>query len=714
MPSSFEFQEDLFEPERRELLEGPPYRFELDRREWAALVGAGLWITAAGKTAYGQSGAAPELAAGIRLHLGQDGTITVLTGKVDVGQGSRGQIRQAAAEELRVSPEAVRVRLADTDVTPNDGSTAGSRTTPSTVPVVRRAAARAREMLLGAAAQAWGTEPSRLTVRDGAVTEPGGERRMSYADLARSPGAADVRDEGAPRQPPLTPVEQWRTLGRPEGKADGRAIVTGRHEYPSDIRRPGMLYGAVLRAPSYGARLLSVDLAPAKALGAAAVHDGELAGCAAETSYQARKALAAMAATARWEESPQPSSDELTEHLRRTAQREGSGRSGPRREERGSLEQGFAAAEKTVSASYSIPYIQHAPMEPRAAVAEWADGKLTVWTGTQRPFGVREQLMEAFRLPAGKARVIVPDTGGGFGGKHTGEAAIEAARLAKAVGKPVSLRWTRQEELAWAYFRPAGVWDVRAGLAGGKIVAWDFACFNAGTAGMESPYAAPHARTQYFPCDSPLREGSYRGIAATGNNFARETFVDELAEAAGADPLAFRLDNLSDERLRNVLTAAAEAFGWERRRTGRGVGAGIAGGVEKGSYVAACVELAVEGEAIRIRRLVAAFECGAIQNPLNLRAQVEGALIQGLGGALLEEVRFAGGRLLNARLADYPVPRFADAPPMEVVLLDRPDLPSAGAGETPIIAVAPAIANAYQAATGVRARALPVRAKASS
>ena len=366
MPSSF--KEDLFEPERRELREGPRYCFELDRREWSALVGAGLvgaglWITASGKLSYGQSrpGSAAQTPAAVRLHLGVDGAITVLTGKVDVGQGSRGQIAQAAAEELCVQPESIRVLLADTDVTPDDGSTAGSRTTPSTVPVVRRAAAGVRRMLLQAAAEAWSADPAALTVRDGAVAETGGPRRMGYAELARAKGSTDVRDESAPRGAELTAVAAWRVLGKPQRKADGEAIVTGRHQYPSDMRRPGMLYGAVLRAPSYGARLLAADLGPAKKLGAAAVHDGDFVGCAAETSYLARKAVAAVAETARWQETPQPSSDELVEHLRRTARRDGAGRSGPRRDERGSIEQGFAEAEKVVSASYAIPYIQHVP-----------------------------------------------------------------------------------------------------------------------------------------------------------------------------------------------------------------------------------------------------------------------------------------------------------------------------------------------------------------
>ena len=339
--------------------------------------------------------------------------------------------------------------------------------------------------------------------------------------------------------------------------------------------------------------------------------------------------------------------------------------------------------------------------------------RLTVWTGTQRPFGVREQLTEAFRLTAEQTRVIVPDTGGGFGGKHTGEVAIEAARLAKAAGKPVSLCWTRAEEFTWAYFRPAAAFEARAGLSGEKIVAWDFTAYNPGTAGIETPYAVPNVRTQYFPCDSPLREGSYRGIGASGNNFAREVFMDEVAEAAGLDPLELRLANSNDERLSNVLQAAADRVGWSPGQSpGQNRGTGIAAGFEKGSYIAICAQVRVEGESVEVEWLVSAFECGAILNPRNLQAQVEGSVIQGLGAALTEEIHFTDGQLLNGSFSQYPVPRFLDVPPMETILLDRPDIEPAGAGETPIIAVAPALANAVFAATGQRMRSLPLRVRA--
>ncbi len=704
------FREDLFEPDRKELAEGPAYRFELDRREWISVLGAGLLVTAAGKVVVYPGVAAAEIRPSTRLHLGEDGSIIVLTGKVEVGQGSRTEILQAAAEELCVAPEMLRVMLADTAVTPDDGSTAGSRTTPSTVPVVRRACAAAREMLVRTAAEAWNLDASQLRVDAGAVVHAG--KRLTYADLARSKRLTSADDDSAPRGVPLTEVGNWTVLGRTLLKTEAREIVTGAHRFPSDIVRPNMLYGAVLRPPSYGAQLESVDVTPAKKLGVVAVRDGDFVGCAANTSYEARKAVEAIGKTAKWRTAPHPSSEGLGAYLKGRAQTSGEGRGGPRRRETGDVTAALAAA-KTLNASYEIPYVQHAPMEPRAAVAEWDERRLTVWTGTQRPFGVREQLTEAFRLTAEQTRVIVPDTGGGFGGKHTGEVAIEAARLAKTAGKPVSLRWTREEEFAWAYFRPAAAFEARAGLSGEKIVAWDFTAYNPGTAGIETPYAVPNVRTQYFPCDSPLREGSYRGIGATGNNFAREVFMDELAEVAGLDPLEFRLANLNDERLSNVLQAVAVRFGWspsQSREQNRGMG--IAAGFEKGSYIAICAQVRVEGESIEVERVVSAFECGAILNPHNLRAQVEGSVIQGMGAALSEKIRFADGQLLNGSFSRYPVPRFRDAPPMETVLLDRPDITSAGAGETPIIAVAPALASAVFAATGQRMRSLPLQLRA--
>jgi isoquinoline 1-oxidoreductase len=467
-----------------------------------------------------------------------------------------------------------------------------------------------------------------------------------------------------------------------------------------------MLYGKVLRPTAYGARLASIDLSPAEEMeGVVVVRDGDFVGCAAPTSWGAAKAVEALAETARWDAPAHPSSDELFTHLKSTADDR------PRERDWGDGAAAMEGAAKKYEAAFTIAYIQHAPMEPRAAVAEWEGDKLTVWTGSQQPSRVQGELSQAMRLAGNQVRVIVPDTGGGFGGKHSGEAAVEAARLAKAAGKPVSLCWTREEEFTWAYCRPAGLIEVQAGLDdAGRLAVWDFANYNSGESALESPYESPHGRTRFFSTNSPLRQGSYRALASTANTFARESAIDDLARLAGVDPLDFRLAHLPDGRLKDVLLAAAERFKWrdQPRDGGNEIGVGLACGIEKGSYVAACARVRYRDGQITVESICQAYECGAILNPGNLRAQVEGAIIQGLGGALYEEMLFKDGRVTNPRFSEYRVPRMADVPELDIVLVDRPDLASLGAGETPIIAVAPAIANAVFRASGERKRTLPL------
>ena len=504
----------------------------------------------------------------------------------------------------------------------------------------------------------------------------------------------------------MTAIDQWKLLGTTAPKVNGRSVVTGAVKYPSDIALPGMLYGKILRPPSFGATLTAIDLSPAKAMaGVSVVQDGNFVGCAAKNSWIAARAVSALEQTAQWDRPQHLSSDELFDHLRRASSR-------PRTRSWGNGQAAFTSAQKTLEASFTIAYIQHAPMEPRAAVAEWNDGKLTVWTGSQQPSRVRSELAAAFRLSEEHVRVIVPETGGGFGGKHTGEAAVEAARLAQAAACPVSIRWTRQEEFTWAYCRPAGVIEVQAGLnTAGRIVAWDFTNYNSGGSAIDSPYAISDGQTRFVAADSPLRQGSYRALASTANVFARESVMDELALATRTDPLTFRLAHLPEGRLRDVLLDAANRFRWtarwSQRKSGRGVG--LACGTEKGSYVAACAEVEVSGNEIRVLSVCQAYECGAIQNPGNLRAQVESCIIMGLGGALSEEVLFKNGTITNPSFAEYLVPRMKGVPELEIVLRDRRDLPSVGAGETPIIAIAPAIANAVCHATGARLRSMPLK-----
>jgi isoquinoline 1-oxidoreductase len=372
----------------------------------------------------------------------------------------------------------------------------------------------------------------------------------------------------------------------------------------------------------------------------------------------------------------------------------------------GSTTEGLKTADQVTSGTYAIAYVAHAPMEPRAAVAEWHEGKLTVWTATQRPFGVRDELCEAFRLTPDSVRVIVPDAGSAYGGKHTGEAAVEAARLSRGAGRPVKVIWSRAEEFSNAYCRPGGVIDVKSGATkDGVITAWEYDSYNAGPAALRPIYTFAHQRIAMHPTRSPLRVGSYRGLAATANHFVRETHLDEVAAALAVDPVELRLRNLADVRQRAVLQAAAERAGWAARRNNLG----IACGFEKGSYVSTVAEVSVQPSGVvQLKRLVVAYECGAIVNPDGLRNQVEGAVIQGIGGALFERVLFENARVTNGRFESYRVPRFADIPPIDLVLLDRRDLPSAGAGETPIVAVAPAIGNAIFAASGVRLRNMPL------
>jgi isoquinoline 1-oxidoreductase len=350
-------------------------------------------------------------------------------------------------------------------------------------------------------------------------------------------------------------------------------------------------------------------------------------------------------------------------------------------------------------------------METRVAVAAWSGGRATVWTATQRPFGTRAALADALAVEEAAVRVVVPDSGTGFGGKHEPDVAIAAARLARSAGAPVKVHWTREEEFTHAYFRPAAVVDVRAGATSdGDLTAWEFLNVNSGAAGIGTPYDIPSQRVRFQPAASPLRQGSYHALAATANNFARESAIDELAHELRVDAKAFRLQHLGDERLATVLEHAAAEFGWDDRPREPGYGSGLAVGSEKGGRIATCVLVHVDAEQLRILRVVSAFECGAIVHPANLRNQVTGATIMGLGGALFEAVRFDDAGILNPRFSEYRVPRFTDIPPIDVVLVDRPDLPSAGAGETPIIAIAPALANALFDATGRRVRALPLLA----
>jgi nicotinate dehydrogenase subunit B len=722
--NSWEDSADFIALERYELFADPTYRFEFDRREFMRVFAGGIALVIPlssglaqqiepqqqrGESGRGLFNQRVPNQVGAWIHIDEEGSVTVYTGKVEMGQNIRTSLTQAVAEELRVPVSMIHMCMGDTDVTPFDAGTFGSRTTPTMAAQLRKAAAAAREVLIDLAAQQWKVDPGSVRIVNARFVNHDTTKSLTFAAVAKGQKLVMA----IPDKVATTPAKDWTIAGTSVPKVQARDFVTGKHQYTSDLKRAGMLYGKVVRPSAFNATLLSADTKAAEAMpGVTVVREGNFIGVAAPDQQTATRAAKAIAVA--WKAPVQPANAELFDYLRKHRAEgrggEGDGGGGGSRP-RGSIDEGMAAADKTLEQTYTVAYIAHAPLEPRAAVAEWKDDKLTLWTGTQRPFGVRGELAEAFRLSEEKIRVQVPDTGSAYGGKHTGECAIEAARIARAVGRPVKLVWTREEEFTWAYFRPAGVIDVKSGVKNdGTITSWEFHNYNSGSSGIQLKYDIPNQNIQFHASQSPLRQGSYRGLAATANHFARETHIDELAHSVRLDPLAFRMKNINDERLTAVLTAAAKAFRWGQTKVAPDHGVGLACGFEKGGYVATCAEVAVDPPSgkLTIVRVTEAFDCGAVVNPIHLQNQIEGAIVMAIGGALFEAIEFENGKVLNARFSRYRVPRFSDVPAIDVVLVDRRDLPSAGAGETPIVGLAPAVGNAIFDATGLRLRSLPL------
>ncbi|HEX3739643.1 MAG TPA: molybdopterin cofactor-binding domain-containing protein [Terriglobales bacterium] len=701
---------EIHDPELRQhnSISRLPHTFNFDRRGFFKVLGGGLLVCIAARHSIAQESGATvhhdhELPKTLDswLHISENGQVTAFTGKVEVGQNVRTSLAQQVAEELRVPLSSVRLIMGDTELTPYDMGTFGSRTTPQMGMQLRKVSASARTVLIGMAAEHWASDATGLTAEEGKVRDSKTNRSISYAELVHGQKLSKIIAD----DPELTPAKDWKIAGTPAPKTNGHAFVTGAHQYTSDMKRPGMLHGKVVRPTAFHAKLISCDTSQAEKIpGVSVVRDGDFIGVSAADVMTADRA--AQAIRAQWEAPSQISDRELFDQLRKPASDKDDD---TEQYLLGSVEQSRGQAVKTLRQTYTVAYIAHTPLEPRAAVAEWKDGKLTVWTGTQRPFAVGEELAEALRVPTENVRVIVPDTGSAYGGKHTGEAAVEAARLAKSAGQPVKLIWSREEEFTWAYFRPAGVIDVSSGAkADGTLVFWEFDNYNSGPAAMRTPYEVANQRITFHPSDAPLRQGSYRSLAAAANHFARESHMDEVAHELRIDPLEFRLKNLRNDRLRAVFEAAAEKFGWGKQKNSSGSGFGIAGGFEKGGYIATCAEVSVKSGAVKVVRVVQAFDCGAVVNPQGLKNQNAGAIMQGLGGALFEAIRFENGRIVNPHLAEYRVPRFSDLPHIDVVLVDRKDQRSMGAGETPLTGIAPAVANAIFGAAGVRLRSMPL------
>lgn len=665
----------------------------------------------ASRTGYGQAtygNTQPQTERATWIAVWPDGSVTAYAGKVEYGQNIRTGLAIEVADELRVGLDDVEVVLGDTDRVPWDMGTFGSQSTARVGWQLRKAAATAREAILALASDRLDLPASDLEASAGQVRPKADPSRgISYADLL----AGQSIEREISERPAVFGPSEFTLMGRAQRqRVDALDRVTGRAVYSQDVLPAGVLYASILRPPAYGARPTRIDLSAAERMPGVArvVDEGDLIAVLGESDEAA--ALGARAAVIDWQlREGQPSRFDMPALLVE------SGVDGYAVQEAGDLDEGFRAASSVIESTYYIPYIAPAPMEPRAAVAVWEGDRLTVWAGTQRPFGIRQELAAAFGIEESRVRVIAPEIGGGFGAKSPYGLAIEAARLAKVAGRPVRVAFTRGEETMWSNFRPAAIVRIKSGFdAHGRITAWQSDAYHSGERvmigrrGADTPYDVPHVRSLVYRSDSPLPSGSYRSLGAAVNHFARETHMDEIAEAAGLDPVELRLRNLSHPRFRRVLETAASDFGWSGPRLGEGRGAGIALGIDVGSYVATAVEVSVAGRDVRVHRVQASLDCGLVVNPEGALNQMEGSIVMGLGGTLFEASDFEDGRLLNAGFARYRVPRIVDTPRIDVRFVGDDTDPSTGAGEPGLVPLSAAVTGAVWGATGVRHRELPV------
>lgn len=697
-----------------EVAEGDARHSQLSRRDFLALSGTGLFlffsvgpIEALQEPARlpGRPGYPSDFNAYLRIS--PDGRVSCFVGKVELGQGSKTALPMLLAEELEVSLDSIDIVMGDTDLCPWDMGTFGSLSIRQFGPVLRGAGAEAKAVLLQMAAEHLGAPVERLRVKDGVVTDPATDKRVAYGELVQGKRIERHLDNVA-----LKPVSAFTVHGQSPARRDALEKVTGRAKYAGDFILPGMLHARVLRPPAHDATLKSVDTsAAAKLDGVRVVQDGDLVAVLHESPDIAEKAKGLI--RAEWDR-PKASVDDGTifDHLLRNA---------PQPQiigESGSLAEGERLSSSIVEQTYLNSYVAHSPIETHSATAKIEDLKVTVWASTQTPFPVKQQVSQALRISPDNVRVITPYVGAGFGGKSASRQAIEAARLAKIVGKPVQVVWHRDEEFFYDTFRPAAVVKIRAGLnSAGMLALWDFKVFCAGDREAKQFYDIPHQRTMSSggwggsPTGlHPFAVGPWRGPSVNTNTFARESHIDMLAQKAGMDPVEFRRKNLTDKRMRVVLEAAAKQFGWKPAPAPSGRGLGVACAIYLGTYVATMAELTLDKATgrVKVKRVVCAQDQGVTVNPDGSRQQIEGSITMGLGYALTEEVRFRGGEILEHNFDTYELPRFSWLPKIETVLINNPGVAASGCGEPPIVTMGAVVANAIYDAAGARLLQLPM------
>jgi len=642
------------------------------------------------------------------LQIAEDGTVKCFTGKIEMGQGPITSLPQMMADELNVPLEKIKIIMGDTDLCPWDAGTWGSQTTQTFGPAMRAAAAEARGVLTELAAERFKVPASQLEVRNGFVEDTKNPKnRVSYGQLAKGKRIERFLET----KPSVEDYTEFTYVGKSYKHSDATVKVTGQAKYTGDIRLPGMVFARILRPPSHGAKLSTVDVSGAEAVkGTQVVRDGDLIAVLNENRDRVDEALAKIKAEYTFNELKVNDSN-LFDRMVGADSRMNVVRTN------GDLEEGSKISERIFESEFHDPYVAHAPIETHTALAQYEGDKLTVWAATQSPFGLQDGLVRQLGLPLEKVRVITPFVGGGFGGKSMYTQGIEAARIAKLAGKPVMLEWTREEEFFYDIFHPAGVIRIKSGIdKEGLIKLWDYSLYYGGTRGSDTIYDVPHARTVNYSQlkDSvaihPFGTGAWRAPNNNSNTFARESQIDIMASEAGIDPLEFRLKNLKDEKMIACWKAVAEKAGYTAAKTPSGKGIGLACGTDAGTWVAMIVEVKVDKNTgkVKVERVVCAQDMGLCVNPQGALIQMEGCIQMGLGYTLSEEIQFEGGNIKNRNFDTYEIPRFSWTPKMDCVILDRKNMPPKGGGEPAIITVGAAVANAIYDATGARLYRMPM------
>jgi nicotinate dehydrogenase subunit B len=679
------------------------------------------------------------------IRIDADGSITAFTGKAELGQGFKTAFQQIAAEELDVAFDSLTIVTADTGRTANEGYTSGSHSMQDSGTAIQNAAAQVRELLVAEAAKRFDMPAENLHTDNGAVLTPDG-RRLGYGELV----GADMLHVQAQPKSRLKDPATYKVMGEPVPRVDIPAKVTGGAAYIQDLRLPGLVHARVVRPPSYGAQLTACDTSAVEKLRGMVkvIRDGNFLAVVTSKEFQAIKAMQALSAAAKWRETPSlPKQDDLLAVLTGLPSNDSIifQRSDPK-----------TAGQRTLEATYTRPYQSHGSIGPSCAVAQFVDGAMTVWTHTQGVYPDRQGIAEMLRMPPSSVRCIHVEGSGCYGHNGADDAAADAALIARALpGVPVRVQWMREQEHAWEPFGPAMVTKLKASLDGnGAIADWNFEVWSnthsmrPGGAGsmlaaqhMAHPFAVPAAKpiplpegggdrnaipiynfpnahvVHHFIPALPVRISSMRALGAYHNVFSIESFMDELALAAGADAVEFRLKHLDDPRGRDVIEKAALGFGWrkgQKEPRDHGFGFAFARYKNLAAYCAIATEVEVNRETGRPRlvRAVAAVDSGQVVNPDGLTNQIEGAIMQSMSWTLYEAVTFDDTRITSIDWQTYPILRFDAAPDtIEVHIINRPGQPFLGSGETGQGPAAAAIANAIADATGKRLRHLPLTRK---